>query len=304
MYVRGLDTTLSMIDSVIRKTSLDEDGLEGHGMKIHGNAAATLERCLLEDNHSFGITFSAPDTDLYVIASVIRKTRPNAGDLYGFGLLGFHSKVTLSGVLVSENQEVGLQANYEPTEIVISGSIIRNTQTRDHGAAGAGVLAVTGAQITLHQTLVSGNATFGIGADGPGAKMVLSRSTVSDTEHGGLSRVINGQIEEQVFGDGAIATQGGFLMVTESAVLRNGRTGIFVTNSSAELSDSVILDNYSYGLAMKDSEQAVSYKELGNYITGNASGLPANLASDISTDPGGMPVPNEPAMPEFSKWDR
>ncbi len=79
--------------------------------------------------------------------------------------------------------------------------------------------------------------------------------------------------------------------ITDTFVAGNGRAGLYFKNASGSISGSVITGNSSFGLAMKDSHENMSFKEAGNYIIGNAVDMPARQAMDVTDNPGAIPVP-------------
>jgi len=47
---------------------------------------------------------------------------------------------------------------------------------------------------------------------------------------------------------------------------------------------------------MEQSAAAVAYQGAGNFVFGNATELPVDLKTEISTSPGGLPVPPPPEL--------
>ncbi|MBM4356104.1 MAG: hypothetical protein FJ109_20320 [Deltaproteobacteria bacterium] len=79
----------------------------------------------------------------------------------------------------------------------------------------------------------------------------------------------------------------------------DARNGIYYNQSSGSVTDSVIVDNAFYGLAMEECADKVEWDGKGNYVLGNASALPPDKAAQVTTSTGGMAVPPAPEMIEI-----
>jgi hypothetical protein len=103
----------------------------------------------------------------------------------------------------------------------------------------------------------------------------------------------------QVFGDGVAAVYGSRVEMVSTVVSGNLRNGVYLVSAEGSVYDSVIVSNEFYGLAMEQCADKVDWEGRGNYILGNSTGMPPELAAQVTTSTGGMPVPPAPEMIEL-----
>lgn len=99
--------------------------------------------------------------------------------------------------------------------------------------------------------------------------------------------------DQEVFGDGLYAG-GSELHLSSTIVMDCARTGVFFDDSSGTVHSSLIVDNQSFGLALRNSTDEVQYDGQANLIYGNALGLPEDQRSDVTHAPEGLPSPTAP----------
>jgi hypothetical protein len=91
---------------------------------------------------------------------------------------------------------------------------------------------------------------------------------------------------------------GAELDLSSTVVAANKRCGAYYYTASGGISGSAITANGFYGLALDQCASQVEWEGNGNVIFGNATGMPLELAAQVTTSTGGMPVPPAPEMIE------
>ena len=164
------NTTLSFTDVVVRDTRGQIlDGKFGRGLEVFGGAHAEAVRSLFLRNREAGVVAGGAETTLVIADIVVGDTRSGGEEgQFGYGLLaqaGAHVYATRS--LVQRNQEAGLVAADDGTEMVVEGITVEQTiegecsESTDCPGHGDGVFVYQGATLDLTSFLVSRNARCG-----------------------------------------------------------------------------------------------------------------------------------------------
>jgi len=301
------DTRVELTNTAVRNTNPDESGEFGHGMEVADGATAVVSGCLFEANHLMGLSVAQSGSKVDLSQSVVRDTKPDNNGKFGNGMqVNDGAYALISGCLFEDNQEVGVAAFHSGSQIELSGTVVMDTRPNGAGYLGSGFAALSGAEGRSFFSLFNRNTTNGVASFGEGTSISLDNCALLQTAKGGASVEPRPGAEFQVFGDGLLAAGGSRAELTSTVVMGNGRTGAYYSTSSGEVRDSVIWMSSSYGLAMASCHQDVDYNENGNFIFGNAHALPPELVSQVTTTPGGLPVP-DPAkiaeLPESSNWE-
>lgn len=151
----GAGSHIAMHDSVIRDTGEISPMTPGGGLYVTSGASATLERCVLDGNTSFGAHVFGRAT---LTDSIIRNTRSGQAGSPGYGLLvRAGGRLTAERVLVERNAHVGVAATGTGGVLEVSRSVIRATVAPDSGSAGAGLFASSGSNSTLDGCVLEDN---------------------------------------------------------------------------------------------------------------------------------------------------
>ncbi len=201
---------LSGEDLVVRNQILNPENTgTGAGIRLRGDATASLQRVLVDRNAGRGIELKDGGNTLELNDAVIRDTQPRSDGDRGVGLEVFEGgDVTLRGVVVQRSHTGGVilwDSRLEATDLVI-----RDTRARasDH-ELGAGLVGVAGSTIRVQRGTIEGNHFAGVGSEGeegtqPGMATELSLTDVliQDTHEpasgnlGGGLHVLNGHTAE------------------------------------------------------------------------------------------------------------
>ena len=289
---------------MIRKTLPNENGEGGRGIHASDGCTVSLTGSLLEENREGGLAVFDSGTEVEVSGSVIRKTLPNENGEFGRGIQASEgSTISLTGSLLEENRDIGLAVDDSGTEVVVSGSLIRETLPNKKGMHGQGLSVLAGASGTGSWCRIEGNSAGGLAAYGRSAPVSLvgvpsqlqvANSAVLQTKQSGAEIPDRGF---QVFGDGVFAASGSELWLDSVVVMDSGRAGAYFLDSAGGMSDTVIAGNAAFGLAMeicKDCPYAVEYEQTGVYVFGNCAGTTAGNCVEVTTSPTGMPIPPPP----------
>jgi len=141
--------------------------------------------------------------------------------------------VTLTDVVVADSQFVGLQA-VSGTRLQITDSVIRGTRISDEGStSAAGLVANTGARVTITGTTFTGNMGTGIEARGQGTTLTLDDVTIRD---GVAMPFVEPPEEDHARWHGDVMS--GFAILAEN--------GAAVTATGLQ-----VLDNPGYGITLQ-----------------------------------------------------
>jgi len=285
--VQEIGTEVTLAHTTIRDTQPTMEGLFGVGIDICEGSSVGIFGCLIEKNRLQGIYVNGPVTDVGLSSTIIRDTRPVENGVFGTGIyVSDGSHLEIAGCLVSGNTHYGIMAYFSDTELRITNTIIRNTQSTSQAEYGVGV-AVSESKANIDMSMFTGNRTAGIWSVDTGSSIWTANCAVLDTQGGGGWR-------SGVAGDGVLVSHGGQLDLHSSIVARNDRTGVYYSNSTGSVSGSIITLNESYGLAIDSCETCVDYSDTWNRIVGNALDLTPEWSKEVTTDPGAIPVPEPP----------
>ena len=298
-------TEVNLSDTVVRATKSAEDGVFGVGMSASDGAVVRAQKCLFEGNTMGGVWIIDSGTQAELTGMVVRDTESDEdGDwIEAMGVSG-GAIAKVSGSMFEGNSTVSVLVAGTGTDVELSGTVVNDTKKALWGDLGVGVIAQAGARTVVFTSLLAQNHTSGVLAWDEGTQVEMFSSGVFDTQLGGAVVESN----EQVYGDGVVAGEGAVVNIESSVLAGSGRAGVYYHHAAGALDESVVWDNSSYGLAMHECSGDVEYAGRlgdspaghGNYIFGNAIDLPPELAEQVTTTPGEMPVPDllpPPALP-------
>ena len=291
----GPAVSVEMTGTVVRNTSSNGDGSFGRGLDVSSGALLTVTDSLVEANRQCGILVSLPGTFVILEGTTIRDTLPDDNGHYGLGMrVQDDAGATVSGCLFDRNTEAGIVIDQAAEDVWLSGTIVRRTVPGTTGNLGLGVAALAGTQLLLEKTLIQDNATSGLLAWDPATSVEVADCAIMGTLPGG--RGVPDSPSYEAFGDG-VATHEASIALQRTLVTGNGRAGVYYNQGLGSLTGSLVTGNASFGLALADCDEAITYLDKTNFIFGNALDLPPAQAADISTSPEGLP---SPPIPEAS----
>ncbi len=297
--VYGPGTRLSMSRSIVRSILPGEDESGGQGIHLQEGGGAKIEDCLIEDNVRTGISVFDPGSMLTMTGSTVRTAGENEEDTLGRGLNVVEGgTAALSGCLLEDNLETAAFVASPQTRFTFAGGIIRGNGRSGYDD-GHGLYTSLGAEVALSWTLVDGNHTNGILCFGdadmnPGderTEVVITDSAIRGTRGG--EQVMPGG-EMLYFGDGLFVWgDAADLTLDRSIVSDNDRAGAyFFDHAAGALTMSVFTGNGCFGLVLENCEETVDFTGGDLFVIGNSLNLPPSRAEEITTNPGGLPLPD------------
>ena len=306
MSIGDPSTLVEIEDSVVRQTKpvVGAAGSWGQGVMASGGSRLVVQRTLVEGNVTTGLGVVGSGTDVTMEGVVVAHSQYDQNGQFGMAVTVWDGpSLVLSHSLLADNTTFGVLAGAPGTDLLIQGSIVRGTQTDKQGELGRGLDVSQQARATVKATLFSNNNTAGVAAYDGGTDITLSDCAVTGTGEGGawLFGEAGAQPEFQKFGDGVFAGEGSAVALSSVVVADNERCGAYYYGASGSIEKSVVSGNSSYGLALEACVQDVVYEEAGSVIFGNAHGLPAGTAADVTSNPKGLPVPPPPNISDMPR---
>jgi hypothetical protein len=204
--VTARNTPMLMRGTAVLDTRTNASGTFGTGVLVRGGSAATIERSAFVGNVSEAIAAFAP---LQVTESVVSDTAADKAGEYGAGIITDTVAVTLRDVTLARNTGVGLSCERR-SKVDAERLVVLDTRARQN-ALGVGVLATSGASVTLRRSVVSGSLESGVRASAKGSIAIIEDSVIRDTKGG----------RDGLAGEGVLAYEGGTVQVR----------GTFITGS-------------------------------------------------------------------------
>jgi hypothetical protein len=185
--------------------------------------------------------------------------------------------------LIAHNEWLGVGSF--GSALTLESTVVRDTQPDPQGRFGNGVVLMGGGSGSLVGTAVTGNATAGVVATGPGTSLSVAYSVASTTQPGGHAG------SGDAFGDGIVAADQASVVV-ERAVASNGaRSGLFFDHAAGGLDTTVVRGN-SWAVVAQDS--ALDWKHGQNDLACNEHPGVGNP---------GLPVPDVSGLNELDPSD-
>ena len=139
LAVEGVGVSVEAVAATVRATASNADGNFGRGVNIEAGASLDATDLLIEGCRGVGLFASNPGTAAVLSGTVVRGTRPRADGTGGRGVgVQDGASVGATDLLLEGNHEFGLFAENPGTTVVLSGAVVRDTQTRADGAGGWG----------------------------------------------------------------------------------------------------------------------------------------------------------------------
>jgi hypothetical protein len=297
---------LKLDAAVVRRSMPSVQGKFGRGLEVQNRAAVTVVDSLFDDNAELGIRATEAGTRVELSGSVLHNTTANVGGKFRRGLeVSAGAQAFVSRGLFDATPVVALLAVHPGTKVEMAGSMLRTTRLDEQEQFGMAAAAFLGAELLVIDSLFQENHTAALMAGDPGTVVAISGSAALGTRGGGVA----GRGLQQEYGDGFVAVAGARLDVESAVVAGNSRVGLYYREAEGKVTGSVIWNNGSYGLAMHECVAQVDYGSTtgyslgdgGNFVFGNAAGLPPAYALDVTTSPGALPLPNPPQVEEMPR---
>ena len=146
--------------------------------------------------------------------------------------VGAGASVVAKDLVLDGNGAVGISLADTGSSLVLSSSVVRNTQPRGSGS-GWGLSVQAGSQASLVDCAFAGNHVTGLRASGAGSTITGQSVVVRDTRAGTVND----------WGRAGVAQRGARLVLARAVLLDSVETGVVVAEASvAELTDVVVRD--------------------------------------------------------------
>ncbi len=241
MQIADPGTEVTLVSTTIRNTQPNETGEYGYGIEVQGGASLLARGCQLTDNTWVGIGIRGEDSEVILLETEIRDTKPSEGGEGGYGI-----EVQAGGLLRAEhcalvgNTSLSIKASGQGALVTLEDSAVRDTRPGGITNAGPGILASGGASLRAKRCEISDNSGAGIMVAEPTTEALLLDSTIRDTLPN----------EAGEYGQGVEVQLGAELVVDSCELTGNTAAGIAATDPGtlATLRDSSITNTASgYG---------------------------------------------------------
>ncbi len=207
-------TTITVVDSTIEGTTLNDSGGGGFGLLAYGGASLSASGSTIVASTNAAVWAEGAGTLISLTDSEIRDTQPPGGASEGIGILAADQATLLGqGLTVSDNTAVGVVAKDPGTTLRLEDSEVRATQPDPSGARGFGAQAYDGASLTLEGCELIENHSAGVFGYDEGTTLTLIDTVVRDTQPQASGLLGHG-----------IEAQGGASLVIEGGEI-SGNTG-------------------------------------------------------------------------------
>jgi hypothetical protein len=310
LLVGGAGSNALVAGSLIKDINSAVGYYLGIGILAVKGAQVRLETSTITDVDESGLGAGEAGTAVEIYRSTIQKVGRGAASERGRGLeVQEGASVSVIGSHFYDMRDAHISTVHEGSTLSLAGSVLGKTTGHEDGAHGEAVQVAFGAQANLYRSLVTDVRTSGItvsgletnASTGVDTFLTLDQCVLRNVGPGGtwLTDENDEPVEFQVFGDGLMVTGSAKAEVTSTTITGNGRCGVFFADSTGSLSNCLVQGNASYGLAMSNSESSVTFDPNGSHLFGNATELPPELATEITNNPGGLPVPPPPTVPSL-----
>ncbi len=166
------------------------DGLH-HGVTANqGNELAPailgLEGCEIADNVSVGVAAWDTGTEITLVDTVIRDTRPDEDGNYGQGIqLADGATLRAQGCELIGNTAYGALVLDTGSELTLVNTVVRDTLLNAAGERGYGVRIIDGAALATEGCQLAGNSSAGISAFDDGTEVSLMDTVILQTQPNG-----------------------------------------------------------------------------------------------------------------------
>ncbi|MBI5512554.1 MAG: hypothetical protein HY909_02235 [Deltaproteobacteria bacterium] len=234
----GEGSTLELESSVVRGTRQLPDGTGGGGIHAEGGAVVRATAVLVADNTSAGVRATGVRTELELVSSIVRSTRPVRDGTAGYGVDARSGAfVRVTSVLVEDNTDLGVGVGGAGAMLELASCVVRGTHPRRDGGRGQGIHVEDGAAVHAVGVSVADNTEGGAFAHGAGSILELASCVVQGTR----------PRSDGNFGPGLWAEASAELRATSTLIADNTSVGVLVRGKGTmlELASSIVRGTHS-----------------------------------------------------------
>jgi hypothetical protein len=258
-YGPGVSVTMT---DVLVDTTLPEmnDQLHGEGVTAINGGTVDMTAVAIVNSTVSGFAAEGIGSTASANGVLVERTQPQATDMtQGQGVvIAAGGDLTLASSAVLGNEEVGVFVYGGNTHAIVTGSLIAGTAPQaSDGKYGAGVEVQGGASVTTSDNVLSKNHQTAIGVHEKDTHVTMIRDILEDT----IPQVADGQ-----YGCGAIVGTG-VLDLASVTIARSHVAAILVSDGSAVLDGSLLLDTQAGNLTLQGSMQTLT--DVGDGLVAN-----------------------------------
>ncbi len=266
----------------LERLLVSESGFVGV-MAYQWSATAPLDLvvdgCELVENNLVGVSVYGSSTEVTLVDTAIRDTRPSVYGTYGHGIeVHTGASLRVDGCELVGNTETGLGAADSGTEVTLMDSTFQDTLPDVNGGFGFGLLVSDGAAIRAEGCVLYGNAVVGIGAIDQGTEVTLVDTAIVGTQ---INDAGEYGVGIDVQGGAALRTEGCELIGNSTAAVQAYDPGTEVTIRDTEVRGTLPDGRGKYGSGINVQDGATLWVE-GCELRGNATA--GICASDTGTE--------------------
>ncbi len=221
------DTQVTLLDTIIRRTSQGELEQLGYGVMVYEGAELALVGCELAHNTMVAISAFDADTQVALSHTVVRNTLPDVNGDFGYGVQ-IHRGAVLEAqdCTLDDNSGAGVLAGDSATQAALLHTVVRGTQSSEDGDSGQGFSVGGGAVLVARSCELDRNVGIGVLATDEDTHVTLVDTAIRNTLPNGLG------------GSGyGIGVRGGAILTASSCVLdRNTLVGALAHDFGTVLS--------------------------------------------------------------------
>ncbi len=236
LLVDGEGSAVELEDLIVTATEPLDSGAYGLGVYAQQGAALTLLRASVDLNTSVGVGIVAASADLAELT--VTSTSSDGDGALGRGVSAESGAVVaIRASAIQDNQEYGLYASGEGTQVTLIDATVAGTAPSGAGEHGEGARVQDGAKLVVSGSVFADNATNGVIVNGEGSELSLTRSEVRETA---CSDAIGEGIGVLIGGGAAVEIQ-------DSSLVENCGDGLGVTDlgSTATASGTELSRNWA-----------------------------------------------------------
>lgn len=294
----GSGTTVKLDASVVRGDVADKGSRGDYGVRIVGGATLDVTNTALVSNLDVGLAVQDPGTQVHADHLLVTDTRlhvnPTAssptlgvgvGVSYGATLMLTYGSVVKNhtdGVFVSAADASGAVAHAN-----LISTLVRRTQPNADGTFGRGIEVSDNATATLDGCAIAENNELSM-LVGESGSLTVTRSIVRDTKRAAK------------FGHGAVASDGGYLVLDDAWLLGHPGIGLAVSAASATVNHSTIATSsvaiqVQGGTLLTTAETVPDAPDSMKCVVSNDTRF---IDNEVRTGNGELPVPSPLGTPE------
>lgn len=266
--VVGPNTTAEFVTSVVQGTRPRVESGVGRGVQLSDAASLHATGLVVAENTGSGLIAFGVGTDVELVASVVRGTRPLRDGTVGRGVEANGGAVLrATGLLVADNHEAGVYSTGDETRVELVTGVVRDT--RRVGDA-AGLRADLGARLDARGVQIAQNDDIGVLVNGSGTTGTVAGCVVRGTRPRAKSS------GEPTTGHGVEAVMAATLRVADTLIVDNTELGAVASDERTlvELAACVVRGTRfianRFGSAGVEAQRRATLRATRTLIAGNA----------------------------------